>query len=90
MTITASVCCLPRGDADRPNAAVISMGTLEQSRLKSDRKAILKLKKLLAFSVWSTSATADDALTRVGFAALTGGAHIAKISPVELCPSLLL
>jgi hypothetical protein len=37
---------------------------LEQFQLESDRKAILKLKKLLALLVWSTSATADDALAR--------------------------
>jgi hypothetical protein len=35
---------------------------LEQFRLKSDRKAILKMKKLLAFLTWSRSATVDDAL----------------------------
>ncbi len=35
---------------------------LEQLQLKSDRKAILKLKTPLAFSVWRTSAAADDAL----------------------------
>jgi hypothetical protein len=37
------------------------VAALEQFQLESDRKAILKL-KLLAFLVWSTSATADDAL----------------------------
>jgi hypothetical protein len=37
---------------------------LEQFQLERDRKAILKLKKLLAFLVWSTSATVDDALDR--------------------------
>jgi hypothetical protein len=42
-----------------------AMARLEQFQLKSDRKAILKLKKLLAFLVWSTSATTDDALALI-------------------------
>jgi hypothetical protein len=49
---------------------------LEQFQLESDRKAILKLKKLLAFLVLSASATADDALAK-GLASTNKGCCLA-------------
>jgi hypothetical protein len=41
------------------------VAALEQFQLEWDREAILKLKRLLAFLIWSTSATADDALAAI-------------------------
>jgi hypothetical protein len=57
--------------------------TLEQFQIKSDRKAILELTKLLAFLVWSISATADDALEVAGRIVKTPSC----LAERDLCPS---
>jgi hypothetical protein len=50
----------------------------ERLQLESDRKAIVKLKKLLAFLIWSPSAAADDAPAPSAIL----GERVAKRQPV--------